>query len=442
MKTHMITVRIVQLLVISLLYSSVLFPSEPVPAPKQDHPIALVGGTIHTITGAVILNGIVLFDKGKIVAVGESVNLPDSTERVDVRGKHIYPGLVNAASTTGLQEIELVRATVDYSETGRINPNVRTEIAINPESELIPTNRANGITISHVIPRGSLISGMSSVIMMDGWTTDDLLLKSSAGLYVAWPSMRIGSRGRNRVSEDEQRKAIQKNIDELYTAFSDAQAYATSKKNNPNIPVDLRWESMIPVFERTVPVIIRADEITQIRAALQFVQKYNLRLILHGGRDAVHMLDLLKERKIPVILGNIFSLPRTRESGYDEPYSLPATLSAAGIEFAITGEGMESMGERNLPYQAGLAVSYGLDKDEAIRAITITPARILGIERRVGSIEVGKDATLIVTDGNPLDIRTNVEREYILGKNIDLRSRHTGLYQKYLERYKQLSNTK
>jgi len=422
-----------------LLLAQASVSSTPVPAKKQEKPIALVGGTIHTVTGAVIENGMILFDQGKITAIGKTVVIPVTAEKIDVSGKHIYPGLINAASNIGLNEIEAARPTLDMNETGRINSNVRTEVAVNPESELFPTTRANGITVSHVMPQGSLIAGRSSAMMMDGWTSDAMILKAPISLVVSWPNMRINRSPYVRQSEEEQKKAIEKNLAELRGAFDDARAYLKAKKGDgEKHQTDLRWEAFGPLFDRKLSLIVRANELTQIEAAVQFAKDQNVKLIIHGGRDSWKVAELLKNNNVSVIVEPIHDLPGRRWEAYDLPFSVPALLQKAGVQFAISGGGNATMNERNIGFQAATAAAYGLSKDVALQSITINAAKILGIDSMVGSLETGKDATLIVTTGDPLEIMSNVEMEFIQGRKIDLRSRHTELWKKYQEKYKQL----
>ena len=419
-----------------------VFASDPIPAKKQDRPIALVGGTIHTVSGPVIENGMVVFDNGIITGIGKNIPVPKNAERIDVSGKHLYPGLINAASEIGLTEIEAVRATLDMRETGKFNPNVRTEIAVNPESELIPTTRANGIAIAHVIPRGGVIAGRSAAILLDGWTNEEMTLAAPVGLYVNWPSMTVSRSRFVRQSEEEQKKAIAKNLEDLRMAFADARAYAKSKTADPQRHrTDIRWEAMRPLFERKIPLIVGANDMQQIRSAVQFARDENIRLVILGGRDAWKLTDLLKENNIPVIVSGTHVLPARRSDSYDAPFSLPKKLHDAGILFAIAGEGNAAMNERNLGYQAATAAAYGLPAEEALRAVTLNAAKILGIDKRTGSLEAGKDATIIVCDGDPLEIISSVEMQFIAGKKIDLRSKHTQLWLKYTEKYRQLGAT-
>jgi imidazolonepropionase-like amidohydrolase len=419
-----------------------LFASDPVPAKKQDHPIALTGATIHPVSGPEILNGTILFENGKITGLGANVSLPAGAEKIDVAGKHIYPGLINANSTVGLTEIEAVRATNDYAETGQIKPNVRSEIAVNPESELIPTLRANGVVIANVMPQGGLIAGRSAAIMMDGWTQEDVVLKAPIGLVVNWPQMTISHGWWVRQTEEEQKKEHAKQLKDISDAFADARAYMAAKKAErakgiPHHPTDLRWEAMIPLLEKKIPVFVNANDILQIEAAVQWAKDENVRLVIVSGRDSWRVADLLNANDVAVIVGPILDEPSRDWEPYDAAFTVPSKLFAAGVQFAISGEG-EAFAERNTPYHAAMAAAYGLPKEEALKAVTIYAAKILGIDAQAGSLEVGKDATLIVTNGDPLEIETNVEMEFIQGKKIDLRSRHTILYEKYREKYKQL----
>jgi imidazolonepropionase-like amidohydrolase len=434
------TSRTILTIILTLVCVASLVASDSIPGKSQDHPIAIVGGTIHTVSGSDIQQGTILFDKGKIVAVGEHVTLPQGTEVIDATGKHVFPGLISSATQIGLTEIEAVRATRDMSETGSINPNVRAETAVNPESELIPVARANGITLVVTTPTGSLLAGMSAMMMLDGWTWEDMTLKAPAALNVNWPEMTISRSPWDRRTEEEQKKERETGIRELTDAFRDARAYWTAKKAEgtadlPYHEVDVRWESMIPVLEGKVPVVVWADEIRQIEAAMAWAEREKIRLILGGGHDAWRVAELLKEKKIPVLAGAVYRLPDRRFEEYDEPLMLPAKLHQAGIPFSVITQD-ESGHERNLPYHAATAAAYGLPKAAALRSITLSPAEIFGVADRVGSLDPGKDATLIVTTGDILDIRSNVVQEYIQGRKVDLSSRHTRLYEKYLEKYR------
>jgi imidazolonepropionase-like amidohydrolase len=436
MKTFTLVVAFVLLLTLRTTASEI-------PAKAQDHPIALVGGTIHPVIGSVIENGTVLFDKGKITAIGASVDLPQGCEKIDVKGKHIYPGMIDARSVIGLTEIEAVRATNDMNEVGGINPNIRAEVAVNPESEIIPVTRANGITTVMTMPSGGTISGTAAAISLDGWTWEEMTLRAPVGLILHWPSMTINRAWWERRSEEDQKKERDKALADLHNAFNDARAYMKAKRSESgnNVPfhmTDLRWEAMIPVLERKIPVLVDAEEIQQIESAVAWADRENLKLVILGGYDSWRVVDMLKSKQIPVIVSPIERTPWRRFEAYDDPATLPKKLFDAGVQFCIAGEGGAS-NERNVPYHAAMAASYGLPKDEALKSVTLYPAQILGIADRTGSIEVGKDATLIVTDGDPLEITTNIEREFIQGKTVSLYSKHTQLFEKYKEKYQQLN---
>jgi imidazolonepropionase-like amidohydrolase len=431
----------VLLLLTALLVNTISLASE-IPAKAQDHPIALVGATIHPVSGPVIEHGTILFDKGKIVAIGASVDLPKGTESIDASGKHVYPGMIDSRTTLGLVEIGSVRATRDVSETGSINPNIRAEVAVNPESEVIPVSRANGVTLAMTMPEGGVIGGTSAVIALDGWTWEEMTYKAPAGLVVNWPSMTINRAWWERRSEEDQKKARDKALNELRNAFKDARSYVQAKRSESNgNPVyhktDLRWEAMAPALDGKIPVLLDAEEIQQIEAAVAWAEQENLKLVIMGGYDSWRVAELLKAKHIPVIASPMLRLPWRRYEEYDEPMALPKKLYEAGVQFCIAGDSDPS-NERNLPYHAAMAASYGLPKDEALKAVTLYPAQILGIADRVGSLEVGKDATLIVTDGDPLEIKSNVRMEFIQGKTISLASRHTHLYDKYKEKYRRM----
>lgn len=433
---------------LTILLSAVIFrttfvSASEIPAKPQDHPIALIGATIHTVSGGVIENGTIVFDKGKIIALGTVVDFPPGTEKIDVKGKHVYPGMTSPYSTVGLTEIGSVRATQDISETGNINPNIRAEVGVNPESELIPVTRANGVTLAVIAPGGGAIAGTAAALRLDGWTWEDMTLRAPIGMVINWPRMTINRAPWESRTEEEQKKSRDKALDDLRNAFKDARAYlkARSAERQENVPrhnVDVRWEAMAPVLERKIPVLIEATEVQQIEAAIAWADQENVRMILVSGSEACRVTDLLKGRNIPVILGPVQTLPEKRWEAYDMPFEAPKKLYEAGVKFCMMGDGDPS-NDRNLPYHAATAAAYGLPKDEALKAVTLYPAQILGLDDRVGSLDVGKDATFIVTNGDPLEIMTNVEREFIEGKDIPLTSKHTRLYEKYKEKYRRIS---
>jgi len=398
---------------------------------------------VHTVSGPTVEGGTILFEEGRIVAIGTEVAVPEEAERIAVGGKHVYPGLIAANTILGLVEIGAVKATQDHAEVGDIKPSVRAEVAVNPDSEQFPVARANGVALSLTVPSGGLISGTSALLMLDGWTWEDMTLKAPVGLHVRWPRMTVGRPpGVTKAEAEKQLKRRDAQIQKIRNAFSEARAYlkakgAEAQESVPFHDTDVRWEAMGPALRKEIPVFVHANDLRQIQAAVSWAKEEGVRMVLVGGRDAWRAAELLKEKDIPVIVAGIHVVPRRRWEAYDAPFTNPLRLHETGVRFCIAGRGGYHR-ERNLPYQAATAAAYGLPKAEALKAVTLYPAQILGVSDRVGSLEVGRDATLMVTDGDPLEIRTQVERLYIQGRDVDLTSRHTQLYEKYRTKYRRL----
>lgn len=417
--------------------------SDAIPGAKQKKPIALIGGTIHTVSGVTLEKATILFDKGKIVAIGENVTIPPDAEKIDVTGKQIYPGIIDSFSDLGLTEIGSVRGSVDVAETGSINPDVRVEVAVNPESELIPVARSNGVTVVATMPSGGLISGLAAALVLDGWTSEDLTLKGGLGLVVNWPAMVYATSRFMRLTKEEWLKQRDEQLKALRETFANARAYMTAKKSEqlkgiPYHDTDPRLQALIPVLEGKTPVFVNANELSQIQAAITWADLEGVRLVIVGGRDAWLVRDQLKAGDIPVIVTDIQSAPARQWQGYNEVFSLPMRLHDAGIRFCIAGSGDASFA-RNTAYDAANAAAYGLPTDEALKSVTLYAAQILGIADKVGSLEPGKDATLIVTNGDPLQPPTVTEKMFVQGKKVDLTDKHKQLYEKYKEKYKQMS---
>ncbi len=427
------------------------YASDEVPAPPQKHDIVLAGGTVHTMTGEP-QRADVLLRNGKIVAIGVDITSSADTQRIDVTGKHVYPGFIDAATDIGLTEIGSLRATRDASEVGQVNPNARAEVAVNPDSELIPVARANGVLLAVSGPEGGILSGTSALLQLDGWTWEDMTVRAPLAMELNWPSMSPVRSWQQRESERDQMRQRDEQLRQVKQTFDDARAYLAAKKAHgskahgsavgvdgagaPHQNCDARWEAMLPLLEGKIPLAVNANEVQQIQAAVAFAQQETVKLILVGGADAPLCADLLKKYDVPVILTGTQRLPQRRSSSYDEAYALPAKLKELGIRFCIAGTRSASYA-RNLPYQAGMAAAFGLPRDEALKAITLYPAQVLGVSDRVGSLEPGKDATLIVTTGDPLETPTQVEQAYIQGRKIELTSRHTRLWEKYKQKYQQ-----
>jgi imidazolonepropionase-like amidohydrolase len=412
--------------------------SDTMPAPPQSKPVAIKGATIHPVSGPEIASGTIVFENGKITAIGADAAVPNGAELIDGSGKHVYPGLINANTVLGLVEIGAVRATVDVEETGALNPNVRSITSVNPDSELIPVACAAGVLTALSVPEGGIISGQSVVLRLDGWTPEEMTVLSPAAMHLRWPNLTIDRRPRARKSVKDQQKEMEKAQKQIRDAFQIARAYWQARKNpSPDFKSDLRWEALMPVFDGKVPLFVHASTLAQIQAALAWAKEMQLKFVLVDGDDAWRVAPQLKESDVAVILGPSTSLPPRRDEDYDSNWNNAAKLQQAGVRFCIAsnGRGAET-NERNVGYEAGLAAGYGLPKDEALKAVTIYPAQILGVADRLGSLETGKAATLILTNGDPLDFPTQVEAAFIDGRKIDLSNRQTRLRDKYREKYR------
>ena len=422
----------------ALSWAAIVNGSDTIPAPPQAKPIAIKGATIHPISGPDIPSGTIVFENGKITAIGANATIPSGADEIDGAGKHVYPGLINANTVLGLVEIGAVRATVDVEEAGAINPNVRSITSVNPDSELIPVARAAGVLTALSVPEGGIISGQSAVLRLDGWTPEEMTVLSPAAMHLRWPNLTIDRRPRARKSVKDQQKEIEKAQKQIRDAFLVARSYWQARKNPaPDFKSDLRWEALMPVFDGKLPLFVHANTLAQIEAALAWAKEMQLKIVLVGGEDAWRVAPQLKESDTAVILGPTTSLPPRRDDDYDSAWSSAAKLQQAGVRFCIAsnGRGAET-NERNVGYEAGLAAGYGLPKEEALKAVTIYPAQILGVADRLGSLETGKAATLIVTNGDPLDFPAQVEMAFIDGRKIDLSNRQTRLRDKYREKYR------
>jgi len=411
------------------------------PSSGQERTLALVGATVHTASGPPLGSATILIEDGRIAAVGK-LELPPGAERVDLTGRHVSPGYIAANSVLGLTEIGAVDMSNDYRETGDINPNARAEIAINPDSELIPVARVNGVTAALVIPRGGDVSGSSALIRLDGWTWEDLTHRAPAGLHVMWPAMTPREGGFRPTPIEEQEEQRDAALARLPEAFAAARAYwkardAEGEAGVPRHQRDVRWEAMGPALRGEVPVFVHASSENQIRAALEFLAEQQIpKAVLVGGADAEAVAPELKSRDIPVIIAETLRTPERDSDPYDRAFTLPARLHAAGVRFCIAGAGTAggASNARNLPYQAAMAAAFGLAPEEALRAITLYPAQILGVEAELGSIQPGRLADLVVTDGPPLEITSAVEQVYISGRAIPMESRHTRLFERWRSR--------
>jgi imidazolonepropionase-like amidohydrolase len=409
------------LLLTTSLFAQSTIPNNPGKKPK----IAIRNATIVPVTSATIAKGNIIFENGIITAIGPNITIPNDASVVDGTGLFVYPGMIDSGTNIGLVEIDSVSGTVDTAELGDINPNARAAVAINPHSEVIPVTRVNGVTSAVTIPEGGIISGQSALIQMAGWTPPEMVLKSPAAMHIRFPRLRsfpLAGTPQDEEAEKEQKKSYTKELDKLRDVMRDAQAYgkaATARLQR--LDRDPILEALVPVVEGRVPVVLHANQARDIRAALQFADEFKLKAILSGANDAARVVAEIKKANIPVILGPILALPQREDDAHDN-----------GIPFAF--QTSDAHNARNLPYHAAACAAFGLPKEEALKAVTIYPAQIWGVADRLGSLEVGKSATLILTDGDPLEIRTNVRQVWIAGETIPMDSRHTLLYEKFRQR--------
>lgn len=398
----------------------------------QDSLTILLNGTLHVGNGTVIENSAVAMQHGKILWTADArvIRLDGTAKVIHVSGKHIYPGFIAPNTTLGLSEIELVRATNDMSEVGEFNPNTRALIAYNTDSRVIPTVRSNGVLIAQSVPVGGRIAGTSSVFRLDGWNWEDAVLKTDDGVHLNWPVMVQRTGWWAEPGTSNENKDYEKQVRAIYDFFEQAQAYCHGEPEKEN----LRFEAMRSVFDSTQNLYVHVDYVRDILAASDFARKFGVKMVVVGGRDAWMVTGELKANNIPVILQRNHSLPSNPEDDIDLPYKTPKLLHDAGVTFCMSDDGFWQ--QRNLMFNAGTAVAYGLPYEEAVRAITSSAASILGIADRVGTVEEGKDATLIVSSGDALDMRTNkIEIAFINGEQIVLKNHQDENYERYMRKY-------
>lgn len=429
-----------------LLAASLAQATPNVPPPPQTRPLLITGATLHTVSGPTLERGQILLDQGRIVAIGTEAStlpVPANAERLNLPGKHIYPGFIAANSALGLVEVSAVRSTVDTAEAGSLNPNARALVAINADSELIPVARANGVLATLTVPRSGpagLLAGTSALVQLDGWNWADMALRPAVGLHLRPPSMRSDERWQGTLSESrlaDLQRLTQQRLRSVEDSFEQAAAYLQARRAEPGLPPDVRWEAMLPALRGELPVFVHADEAAQIRWALGLAQRHAFKLVVVGGYDAPLLAEQLKAADVPVIIAGVHRLPLRRGDAVDQPYRLAARLHAAGLRFAIARSGTEgdAANERRLPFEAATAAAHGLPRDEALKAITLYPAQILGADHLLGSLQVGRLAHLLVSDGDPLETSSTIERIFIAGRAIPLEDRQTRLRDKYQQRY-------
>lgn len=401
------------------------FAQDP-PSKAQSESVTLKGGTIHIGNGEVIENGHLLFDKGIIVYVGTEAQ--DADRIIDVSGQQIYPGLIAPNTDIGLVEISAVRATRDFQEVGQYNPHVRALIAYNTDSRIIPTIRSNGILLTEIAPHGGIISGQSSVVQLDAWNWEDASVQDTAGVHLNWPSVyTYDSKNRRLKASDD----YEKNVRSIEQYFQAAIAYGNRNKHETT---NLRFQSLSDILRHNHPVFVHADNQKAMLDAIDWSERLGIKIVLTGAEDSWKIAETLAEKEIPVIIASTQRLPGHTDTDIAQPYHTPALLEEAGVLWCFSHEG--SWDQRNLPFQAGQAVGFGLDQEKAIQALTLSTARILGIDDRYGSLETGKSATIAISDGNILDPKSSlILQAFVDGREVDLDNKQKKLYRKFAEKY-------
>ncbi len=408
------------------------------PAKAYAGKLYITNGTIHVGNGQVIENGTIEVENGKIVQVGAGVSVPAGGTVVDVKGKQVYPGLILPVTDLGLKEISNgVRGSNDYSELGEYNNSIRSIVAYNTDSKIINTLKANGILLAGVTPQGGTISGSSSVVQLDAWNWEDAAYKMDNGMhlnmptFISRPSRFAAFFGIPQPQTDPTKEALRK-IDEIKTLFRQAKGYlqeATHKETN------LKFEALSGLFSKKQKLFVHASQVKQMLIAIDFVKEFGFDVVIVGGSESFQIADLLKQYNIAVILGDEHALPATEDDDIDQPFKTPAMLQKAGVLFALNDEHGESR-YRNLPFNAGTAAAYGLTKEQALQAITLNSAKILGVDDKTGSLETGKDANIVVSEGDILDMRTSIiVHAFIQGREVSLENKQKQLYDRYKYKY-------
>lgn len=421
----------------------VLSQETVMPAKEHKGYTYIKNATIHVGNGKVIENGVIKIKDGKIEEVGNGIAVPaDNVNVVDAKGKHVYPGLILPTSNLGLVEVSSIRSTSDVREMGELNPNIRSIVAYNTDSKVINTLRSNGVLLANIVPQGSLVAGSSSVVQLDAWNWEDAAYKTDAGMHFYMPSLMPRARfggfgggggvgGAQQPASDPVKEGLEK-VDQIKGFFREAKAYLGEDKHDET---NLKFESVKGLFDKKQKLYVHANTVKQILLALDFVKEFGFDVVIVGGSDSWQLAELLKQNNVSVILQQPHTLPTLEDDDVDQPYKTAAILQKAGVLFAISDDDGQTRG-RNLPFNAGTAAAYGLTREEALAAITLNAARIMGVADKTGSIEAGKDANIVISEGDILDMRTsNVTDAFIQGRKIDLTDKHKLLNERYNQKY-------
>ena len=427
-------------LVIVSLFSLHAFAQENMhPSPAQTGTIALTNGTLHLGNGQVIQNGMVVFTNGKITHISPTANISDARV-IDLKGKNVYPGIIAPATNLGLIEVGAVKATADFNELGDINPGIRSLVAYNTDSKVINTLRSNGVLLANIVPRGGTISGSSSVVQLDAWNWEDAAYKPDDGIHFTMPALINrpsqfggGRRRQNTEQEDPVKLGLDK-IESIRKFFREAKAYH-AENNHQN--VNLKFEAVKGLFDRSQTFFVHCDLVKEMMIAIDFAKEFGFKMVIIGGSDSWLITTQLRENNIAVILSEPHNLPSTEDDDVDQPYKTGAALQKGGVLFTICFEAGDGFWQqRNLPFEAGTMAAYGLTKEEALTAITLNAAKILGIDDKTGSLEIGKDANIVICEGDILDMKSSiVTAAFIQGREINLDNKQKQLFERYKYKY-------
>jgi imidazolonepropionase-like amidohydrolase len=412
------------------------------PAKEFNGKTFITNGTIHVGNGTVIENGTIVISNGKIISVGAAAGSPGSDARViDAKGKHVYPGLILANTDIGLKEIANgVRASNDYTELGEFNSNIRAIVAYNTDSRVMSVLRSNGILLASVAPQGGSVSGSSSIVQLDAWNWEDAAYQMDAGMHITLPSFISRGGGRRfggfpgfpgAGGADAGVSPLEK-VEEIKSFFRQAKAYMQEPIHSN---VNLKLEAMRPLMEKKQKLFVHGDQIKQMLIAIDFAKEFGVDVVIVGGSESFQIADLLKANNISVILDQCLNLPATEDDDIDQPFKTPAALQKAGVLYCISDDDANTR-YRNLSYNAGIAATFGLTKEEALSAITLNAAKILGVDGKTGSIEVGKDANIVVSEGDLLDMKSSTVTDALIqGRQINLDNKQKQLYERYKYKY-------
>lgn len=407
------------------------------PAPEYNGTIAITSGTIHVGNGEIIPNGTIIISNGRIQTVGgNNLGIPVGAKLINANGKHVYPGLIAMSTNLGLAEISSINAGNDFAELGDMNPSVRTIMAYNAQSQIIPTIRSNGVLLAHIVPRGGIISGTSSIVQLDAWDWRDASYKMNNGIHLNMPALVNRPRGfggfnRNTRSANDVLKEALNKIEDIRIFFREAKIYQQQIAPLTN----LKYDAVKGLFNKSQKLFVHCDLVKEMMMAIDFKKEFGFDMVIVGGADSWLMADVLKENEVPVILSEPHSLPSTPDDAVDQPYKTGAQLAQAGVLFSFAIEN-DNWQQRCIPFQAGTMAAYGLSKEDALKAISLNAAKILGIDQMTGSIEVGKDANIIISEGDVLDMKSSIiTTALIKGREINLDNKQTQLFEKYKYKY-------